>query len=160
ITNDTTVDLTNLGYPGNADPATTIDYPAAVSPDGIRGPTGASGTGAGTGTGPPGSATVTAGPMLSPSYETGGGRIGTSVAVSEDGNTALVGAPGDNGSQGAAWVFTRSASGAWEQQGDKLIPYDRVGNGGFGQSVALSADGNTALIGGAFDDNIGAAWVF
>jgi hypothetical protein len=45
---------------------------------------------------------------------------GQSVAVSADGNTALVGGPGDNSNAGAAWVFTRSG-GVWSQQGGKLV---------------------------------------
>jgi hypothetical protein len=85
---------------------------------------------------------------------------GTSVALSADGNTAIVGGPGDNSSAGAVWVFTRSSGGVWTQQGGKL-----VGTGGGsssqGSSVALSADGNTAIIGGPPDNaNAGAAWVF
>ena len=58
-------------------------------------------------------------------------------------------------------MFTRSGS-TWTQQGEKL---DRrtgeTGSAWFGYSVALSADGNTALIGGWLDNNWnGAAWVF
>jgi len=48
---------------------------------------------------------------------------GNSVAVSADGNTAIVGGPYDgvgNSSVGAAWVFTRS-NGVWTQQGSKLV---------------------------------------
>jgi hypothetical protein len=63
---------------------------------------------------------------------------------------------------GAAWVFTRS-NGVWTQQGGKLVGTGAVGVGGAyqGQSVALSADGNTAIVGGYGDNNyIGAAWVY
>jgi hypothetical protein len=45
---------------------------------------------------------------------------GTSVALSADGNTAIVGGPLDNGDTGAAWVYTRSGN-IWSQQGDKLV---------------------------------------
>jgi hypothetical protein len=90
----------------------------------------------------------------------GGATQGVSVALSADGNTALVGGPGDNGAVGAVWVFTRSGS-TWMPQGNKLVPSDAVNPACFGQSVALSADGNTALIGGyCDDDSYGAAWVF
>ncbi len=83
----------------------------------------------------------------------------TSVALSRDGNTALIGAQIDNSSTGAAWVFTRSA-GVWSQLGPKLRPHRRT-TVEFGTSVALSADGTTALIGGELDDSqTGAAWVF
>jgi hypothetical protein len=86
---------------------------------------------------------------------------GASVAVSGDGNTAIVGGPGDNSSVGAAWVFTRSA-GVWTQQGAKLVGTGAVGpQVNQGGSVALSADGNTAIVGGRNDNgNAGAAWVF
>jgi FG-GAP repeat len=90
----------------------------------------------------------------------GEGEFGTSVALSADGNTALIGGPGDNEKVGAAWVFTRSGSG-WTQQGEKLTGADETGDGKFGGSVALSADGNTALIGGSLDnDGQGAVWAF
>ncbi len=86
---------------------------------------------------------------------------GFSVALSADGNTALVGGPYDNGQAGAAWVYIRSG-GVWSQQGSKLTVTDNVSNARFGWAVALSADGNTALIGGPADNTMfgGAAWVF
>ena len=100
------------------------------------------------------------GPKLTASDEAGTGAFGLSVALSADGNTALIGGRFDNGSVGAAWVFTRSGS-TWTQQGSKLTASDETGGAAFGSSVALSADGNTALIGGAFDNGgVGAAWVF
>ena len=136
-------------------------------------------------------------------------EFGVSVALSADGNTALIGGPGDSerhgrgvgvhalgldldpagrkahaGSGGerrigavrlqrgalrrrqhradrrpsrqrldvgAAWVFTRSGS-TWTQQGEKLTGGGESGEGEFGSSVALSAEGNTALIGGPADN--------
>ena len=101
-----------------------------------------------------------ASPKLAPSDETGPGQFGSSVALSSDGNTALIGADDDNGQNGAAWVFTRTGA-TWAQQSSKLTPSDETGAGRFGISVALSSDGNTALIGGYMDNNgVGAAWVF
>src|SRR4051812_7657914 len=87
------------------------------------------------------------GDALSGGGEVGSGWFGTSVAMSGDGNTALVGGPNDDvlGS-GAAWVLTRS-DGVWTQQGSKLTGSGGFASVGFGRSVALSADGNTALIG-------------
>ena len=85
---------------------------------------------------------------------------GISVALSADGNTAIVGGFADNGSAGAAWVFTRSG-GVWSQQGTKLVGTGAVGAAQQGYSVALSADGNTAVVGGYADNGItGAAWVW
>ncbi len=100
----------------------------------------------------------------------GSARQGISVALSADGNTALVGGWSDNGKAGAAWVFTRSG-GQWTQQGNKLVGSGAVGGARQGTSVALSADGTTALVGGPGDNPwdrsvpfgfgaAGAAWVF
>jgi hypothetical protein len=85
---------------------------------------------------------------------------GASVAVSADGNTAIVAGPSDNRTTGAAWV--RSGD-AWTQQGNKLI-----GSGAGepplppsqGMSVAVSADGNTAIVGGWGTGGAGVATVF
>ena len=70
--------------------------------------------------------------------------FGHSVALSADGNTALVGARNWNSSTGKALVYTRTGS-TWTQQGD--LPHSLGTWSQFGYSVALSADGNTALVG-------------
>jgi hypothetical protein len=91
----------------------------------------------------------------------GGSEQGFSVALSADGNTAIIGGPLDTNGRGAVWVFTRT-DGVWSQQG-KLVGGDATGVGAvyMGRSVALSADGNTAIFGGTADNkNFGAAWVF
>jgi FG-GAP repeat len=97
----------------------------------------------------------------------GSARQGTSVALSADGNTAIVGGPGDNprdrsvpfglGAAGAAWVFTR-IGGVWTQQGNKLVGSGTLGRANQGTSVALSADGDTAIVGGFADDGSVAGW--
>ena len=60
-------------------------------------------------------------------------------------------------------MFTRSGM-TWTQQGVKLFGTDAVGDGDSdqqGSSVALSGDGNTALVGGPGDHRgAGAAWAF
>ncbi len=95
--------------------------------------------------------------------EIGSGKFGTSVALSSDGKTALIGGPSDNSGLGAAWVFTRRGS-IWRQRGSKLTGGGEIGEGEFGTSVALSSNGNAALIGGPRDNEsvgpAGAAWVF
>jgi IPT/TIG domain len=99
------------------------------------------------------------GPKLTGGGETGAAQFGVGVALSGDGNTALIGSGLDNGRVGAVWVFTRSGSN-WAQQGAKLTGAGESGTGGFGDNVALSSDGNTALVGGAVDnEGVGAAWV-
>ena len=100
------------------------------------------------------------GPKLVGSDTVGRSGQGSSVALSADGNTAIVGAPGDNQSVGAAWVWTRSV-GVWFQQGPKLLIPALAAFTQFGSSVCLSSDGNTAVIGGINDDKgVGAAWIW
>jgi len=91
---------------------------------------------------------------------------GKSVALSADGNTLIIGGYQHDSSVGAAWVFTRDGNGVWTQQGNKLVGTGATGVAPQGYSVALTADGNTAIVGGPVDDSVlgvrtvGAAWVF
>ncbi len=94
-------------------------------------------------------------------------QFGVKVALSDDGNTTLIGAYGESDSgtsgNGAAYVFTRSGN-TWTQQA-KLLANDKVTEDNFGLSVALASNGNTALIGAPFEDdsgtdNNGAAYIF
>jgi hypothetical protein len=81
------------------------------------------------------------------------------VALSADGNTAIVGGPENSSNVGAAWVWTRSGS-TWSQQ-QMLAANNATGAALQGTSVALSADGITAIVGGPHNDaNVGAAFVF
>ena len=70
----------------------------------------------------------------------GTAQQGSSVSVSSDGNTAIVGGYEDNDYVGAVWVFTRS-NGVWTQQGSKLVPSDYAGQAFVG-SVAVSTSGS------------------
>ena len=107
-----------------------------------------------------GSAWTQEGSKLVGTGAVGNATQGTSVSLSADGNTAIVGGPYDSSRAGAVWAFTRSG-GVWMQQGNKLIGTGAVGNAYQGRSVSLSSDGNTAIVGGNFDNgSIGAAWVF
>lgn len=85
------------------------------------------------------------------------------LAVSLDGDTALIGAPhnADNGlNSGSAYVFIRTGT-TWTQQA-KLLPPDGGEDDIFGASVSLSGD--SALIGAWNDDdngiNSGSVYVF
>jgi len=71
-------------------------------------------------------------------------QFGASVALSSDGNTALVGAPNKTTGTGAAYVFTRSGS-TWTQQKELTATGGAHGDL-FGTAVGLSSDGNTAAI--------------
>ena len=92
------------------------------------------------------------GPKLVGSAQALNSAQGSSVALSADGNTMMVGGRGDNLNQGAVWVFTRSG-GVWTQQGAKLIGTGNVGAAQQGWAVALSSDGNTAIVGGLADNS-------
>jgi FG-GAP repeat len=85
-------------------------------------------------------------------------RFGDSVAI--DGDTVVVGAPGDSNASGSAYVFVRSGS-SWTQQ-QKLTASDAAQGNSFGASVAI--DGDTVVVGASLDDDAatdsGSAYVF
>ena len=89
-----------------------------------------------------------------------GAQFGGSMALSSDGNTALIGGHADEGTNGAAWVYTRSA-GKWKEQ-EKLVSAKASTKAQQGDSVALSEDGATALVGGpgSGGGEVGAAWLW
>ncbi len=105
--------------------------------------------------------TWTAAPRLVGQAATGEAHFGGSVAISGDGAKVIAGGPGDTAYTGAVWAFANSGVG-WVAQGGKLTGAEESGAGHFGQSVAMSADGSTALVGGRLDagGSTGAAWVF
>ena len=69
-------------------------------------------------------------------------QFGSAIAISPDGSTALIGAPGHQ-SVGAAYVFSRSGS-AWGQQAELTQPGGASAGDEFGSSVAIA--GGTALV--------------
>ncbi|MGH8278143.1 MAG: CsgG/HfaB family protein [Gammaproteobacteria bacterium] len=78
----------------------------------------------------------------------GGEYFGFSVALSADGSTALIGAPASGPQNaGAAFVFTQT-NGVWSVTPVQMFN-DPLGAAGdrFGAGVALSSDGNNALVG-------------
>jgi hypothetical protein len=61
----------------------------------------------------------------------------------------------------ALLVSSQPALADFAQQGAKLVGAGAVGSANQGQSVTLSADGNTAIVGGPIDNSLaGAAWVY
>lgn len=111
------------------------------------------------------------GAKLTPFYTSNNVRLGTSVAISADGNSIVGGGPYDSCGYdvdcwGAGWTFTR-ANGHWTQ-GFKLAGDLSSFSGPMpmqGQGVAMSASGNTVLIGGPNDRDaqnniVGGAWAF
>ena len=83
-----------------------------------------------------------------------GADFGWSVALSADGETALIGAigvrcPTGTNACGAVYVFVREKRGLWVER-QKLVASKASGGEGFGRSLALAGDGKTALIGAFF----------
>ncbi len=66
-----------------------------------------------------------------------------SLAMSGNGSTILVSSWAHDGGLGAAYVYTRSGKKSWPQTAELTAP----DGGGFGQAVALAADGSTAVVG-------------
>jgi hypothetical protein len=107
---------------------------------------------------------------------TAGDLLAVSVALS--GDTAVVGAPGDSGDSGAAYVFLRNSAGSplWGLQDTspapscsprpcrcssgtcKLVASPRAGNSQFGRSLAI--DANALLVGAPSQGDAGAAFAF
>jgi len=86
-----------------------------------------------------------------------GDIFGYSVGLS--GDTALVGAWGDDSGQGAAYLFERNTGGVdnWGEVA-KLTASDGAASDSFGSSVSLSGD--TALVGAPYNDTFGSAYIF
>jgi hypothetical protein len=84
--------------------------------------------------------------LLSQSGGAASDNFGTSVGLSDDGNTAICGVPYRGATDtGAAVVFTRSGA-TWTQQA--VLTYSAAAaNDLFGYSVSLSSDGNMAICG-------------
>ncbi len=99
------------------------------------------------------------GPAMSPGDMSGQANFGAAISVSSDGNTALIGGFYNGEGPGAAWVYVRSGI-TWSEQ-TKLAGSSEIGLGEFGQYVALSADGNTAVVAASKDSSgAGAVWFF
>ena len=91
---------------------------------------------------------------------TGGENLGWSVALSADGQTALVGAPFASSNNGAAYLYAEPASG-WPATPSPTASFTGTGGEQLGYSVALSADGQTALVGAfAASSGNGAAYLY
>jgi hypothetical protein len=90
------------------------------------------------------------------------------VGITADGNTTVIGAPGDEGAgdrafAGSAHVFTQT-DGEWQQQAE-LVASDGDSEDQFGAPVEIAGRGSTAVIGAGLDDDpngedAGSAYVF
>jgi hypothetical protein len=75
----------------------------------------------------------------------GVGGAGVSVALSSDGNTAVVGEPTPESQTGAAYMFRRSGE-TWTEL-ERLPRRTKPFGGHFGEAAGISGSGKTALVG-------------
>ena len=82
--------------------------------------------------------------------------FGFSVAISVDGNRAIVGshAPHDSNATGSAYLFTRDNDGEWTNE-HTLVPSNGMGEEHYGRSTAMN---DARIIIGANGD--GSAYIY
>jgi RHS repeat-associated protein len=162
-----TIDPT-LGDPGNT-AGDNFGYSIALSADGGTALVGAPNVNGNVGAAyifgkPSGgwSSTSTATATLGDPGNTVGDNFGRALALSADGNTALVGSPGFNSNVAATYVFIKP-SGGWSSTSTATAvlrdPANTAGNN-FGDTLTLSADGQTALIRAKDTSNVSLVYVF
>jgi len=102
------------------------------------------------------------GTFTGPPTTDGGGEFGSAVALSADGQVALVGAPGAGTSYDGAGYLYSEAGARWPASPTAFFPGPPGAGAEDGNSVALSASGQVALMGapegGPFQD--GAAFIY
>jgi hypothetical protein len=87
-------------------------------------------------------------------------NFGSSVSISKDGNTIVVGGSSDN-TIGSVWIYIKSIDGIWTFIQKLSVTDFTVGNVFFGDYVSISGDGNVIAVGGRFNDSSnGAVWIF
>jgi len=80
---------------------------------------------------------------------------GFSVAVSNNKDIIIWGAPSDNENVGSAWYYDNLLN-----KNHKITPTNTIGNSNFGCSIDISDDASIIAIGGNADNNIGAVWIY
>ena len=98
--------------------------------------------------------------VLTGTHATGNDYFGASVAISNDGKTIVVGAdddehPDSQGNSGVAYVFDRVGD-TFTEVGILTGTYASHGSDSFGESVAISGDGRTIVVGAEYDHYPGA----
>ncbi len=88
-----------------------------------------------------------------------GDNFGKAVSISDDGNSAIIGAPLDDDEgddSGSAFIFTLTDN-SWNQTSKLLATESGILDGDindyFGESVAISYDGNSVTVGSYLDDD-------
>lgn len=87
--------------------------------------------------------------VLTGGGEDSGDEFGSSIAVSSDGTTAIIGSIADGtsngGNTGAAYIFTQN-DGEWNRE-QRIVAEDGENADNFGVTVSITGEGNTVLIG-------------
>jgi hypothetical protein len=85
---------------------------------------------------------------------------GTALSLNGDGTVLAIAGPLDDSLIGATWIFKR-IDGLWVQQGGKIVGQDWSNVPVQGESIALTEDGMSLVVGGPQDrDNNGSVWFF
>jgi hypothetical protein len=98
-----------------------------------------------------------------PGLYVGGYSVGQAAALSADGTTALVAAPGVTKNRGVVYVFHGSSAASWVSSSTPAatLTCKGVGAAQTEGSVALSADGTTAFVGApGYRNGVGAVCIF
>ena len=110
---------------------------------------------------------------IKPANTEAGDMFGSAVAISDEGNYLVVGAPGEDSdgtsdtnnsmpSSGAAYVFFRDEDGAWSQRDYLKATHPSTGGAGlgledqFGAAVDITAHGEYIVVGSPNEDSDGA----
>jgi hypothetical protein len=148
-----------VGEPANLGPIQNQGYSVAISSDGttfIEGSPLAEGFWVFIRSG---STWIQQGVLMTGTGATGLAKQGTSICLSDDGNTAVSGGPNDNSDVGAVWVFTRSGV-TWSQT-NMLVGMGYTGFPKQGSAVCISAVGDVIAVGGPGNNsNVGAVWIW
>lgn len=98
---------------------------------------------------------------LQPTSAVGSSQFGSSVQLSADSSTLVVGGLADNSFRGAFWIFKREASGIYNLLSSKMVPSQMVGSAQVGTAISVDSKGQTIAVSGTRDDNSkGAVWMY
>ena len=82
-----------------------------------------------------------------------GAEFGFSLSLSGDGQTLVVGAPGEASDAGRAYLFSRSGNAWTEDVLNSVNASNKSGNDGYGFAVSMSDDGSTFAVGATGEDS-------
>jgi hypothetical protein len=93
-------------------------------------------------------------PTAKLSFDSGQGKAGKALALSQDGNRVIVGSPFWSDERGLVSVFEERGEGSWGKIGNDLMGQPTKEKERFGESVAISSNGEIVAIGSPFAPSI------